>query len=174
MEEERILRLEREIARLQQLAGVQQLAGALQIGSPIQRVRDGVVYPGGIFVPLGYDDEHPILTSEDWNGDAKTTAAKALLDLSAVFGAPAGIKAVLFRAAIRDSGSASGAAYLVLGPTDVANQGMDFSCSGLANDSYARGPVPASCNVDGDVYIQIVATGAGTLDVWLEIHGYWL
>ena len=30
------------------------------------------------------------------------------------------------------------------------------------------------CDANGDVYYQIVASGTGTMDVHLQIWGYWL
>ena len=43
------------------------------------------------------------LTSTSWDGDARSTEAATLLDLSSVFSVPAGVKAVLVRLACRDS-----------------------------------------------------------------------
>ena len=115
------------------------------------------------------------LTSTSWDGDAKSTTSKALLDLSAVFGAPAGIKAVLFNLAIRDSGSSSGAAYIAMSPNSTASEWASlFKIQGLPNDVQYRQNVTVPCNADGDVYIELFATGSGTLDVWIEIWGYWI
>jgi len=114
------------------------------------------------------------LTSTSWDGDARSTTAKTGLDLSAVFGAPAGIKAVMFNVLMADSGSAAGEAYIVIGPTNTADKGSWFSCTGLANNAVARGQIVSSCNVNGDVYFQIVATGAGSMILHLQIVGYWL
>lgn len=124
---------------------------------------------GGMYVPLTTR-----LTSTDWDGDSKSTAAKAALDLSAVFGAPPLIKAAQFTVYCRDSGSAGGVAEVILAPVNDAGVGLYVACSGLANDSLARGSVIVPCDASGDVYVQLVATGATTLDVWLEIWGYWI
>ena len=116
------------------------------------------------------------LTSTSWDGDAYSTTAKTKIDLSAVFSAPAGIKAISARIQARDSGSAaSGAIYLGIAPNDTAGQwAMVVSPRGLTNDygSFQTGICP--CNVDGDIYYQINASGANTLDAWIEIWGYWL
>ena len=115
------------------------------------------------------------LASTDWDGDARSTTAKTKIDLSAVFGVPAGIKAVLFQGAIRDSGSAAGDAYLLLSPNDTAGWGaVTARVQGLPNDSYLNFQGVCPCNADGDVYYQILATGVGTLDAYLQIWGYWL
>lgn len=115
------------------------------------------------------------LTSTSWDGDAYSTTAKTLIDLSAVFGAPAGIKAVLFFVAVRDEAAqgAGGSYYIILGPTNAALTGMAVNCIDL-NDSYNRGCLVVPCDANGDVYYQIAASGAGTLDVILQIWGYWV
>jgi hypothetical protein len=121
-----------------------------------------------LFVPLLAP-----LTSTSYDGDAFSTTAKTLIDLSAVFGTPAEIGAVLVRYAIRDSGSAANDCYLILAPNNTANQGPAAGCSGLANDAWARGELIVPCNADGDIYYQIGASGAGTFDLSLQVWGYW-
>lgn len=113
------------------------------------------------------------LTSTSWDGDAYSTTAKTLIDLSAVFSAPAGIKAALFRVTIRDSGSAANDCVLTLGPTNSSGVGMAQRCSGLADDAYSTGSLVVPCDANGDVYYQVTASGASTMDVTLQIWGYW-
>jgi hypothetical protein len=97
------------------------------------------------------------LTSTSFDGDAFSTTAKTLIDLSAVFsGTPAGIKGVIIKYFIRDSGSAANECWLILGDTDF----------------YARGQLTVPCNSDGDIYYQIQASGASTFDLWLSVGGY--
>ena len=115
------------------------------------------------------------LTSTSWDGDSFSTTAKTKIDLSTVFGAPAGIKAVLVRLVARDSGSSTGYCQLGLSPNSTANSvAVQCYLQGVANDVYvsANGIVP--CDANGDVYYQIVASGSGTLDAIIEIWGYWL
>jgi len=115
------------------------------------------------------------LTSTSWDGDAYSTTAKTLIDLSSVFGAPAGIKGIFVKLAARDSGSSAGYCQLGLSPNSTAYS-MAIQCylQGVANDVYvsANGIVP--CNANGDIYYQITASGTGTLDAFIEIWGYWL
>lgn len=111
------------------------------------------------------------LTNASWDGDGRSTTAKTLLDLSAVFGAPAGIRAVYVTVQVRDSGSAGADTVFILAPNNTANQGMIFSCGGLPNDQLYRGAAWVPC-VGGDVYFQCIASGASTLDVDLKIWGY--
>jgi hypothetical protein len=44
----------------------------------------------------------------------------------------------------------------------------------MPNDSYARAQGVIPCDANGDVYYQTAASGSGTLDVSLEIWGYWI
>ena len=113
------------------------------------------------------------LTSTSWDGDAHSTEARTLIDLSAVFGVPANVKAVLVKTTIRDSGSASSDCVLNLTPNSGAGE-VAFSarCSGLANDAYTTEAGVVPCDANGDVYYQIVASGTGTMDVTIQIWGY--
>ena len=115
------------------------------------------------------------LTSTSWDGDARSTTAKTKIDLSAVFGVPAGVKAVMVRMAARDSGSSTGYCQLGLSPNSTAGSvAVQAYLQGVADDVYVsvNGIVP--CDGNGDVYYQIAASGTGTLDAIIEIWGYWL
>lgn len=111
------------------------------------------------------------LTSTSWDGDAKSTTAKTKIDLSAVFGTPALIKAVLMRVVIQDSGASSTDCWLMLAPNDTAASGVGMRCL-PADDRYADQSLVVPCNSDGDVYYQINASGSGTMDVFLQVWGY--
>ena len=92
-----------------------------------------------------------------------------------MFGVPAGVKAVLAVVVVRDSASAAHDCYLTLSPNNTnPSDGIHFDCSGLANDKWERGTGIIPCNVDGDVYYKIVASGTDTLDAIIEIWGWWL
>ena len=115
------------------------------------------------------------LTSTSWDGDARSTTAKTKIDLSAVFGVPAGAKGILVRLVARDSGSSTGYCQLGLSPNSTAGSvAVQAYLQGVANDVYVsvNGIVP--CDGNGDVYYQIAASGTGTLDAIIEIWGYWL
>jgi len=112
------------------------------------------------------------LTSASWAGDSFSTTAKTLLDLSAVFAVPAGVRAILANAYVRDSAS-NGANYqLILAPNNTANQGFFFDAEAGGNDVYRHTGNVVPCDANGDVYYQISASGADTLDIWLHIWGY--
>ena len=115
------------------------------------------------------------LTSTSWDGDARSTTARTLIDLSAVFGAPAGIKAILVKVTIRDSGSAAGDYSFNLTPASGSGEiAFASRCSGLPNDSYTTEAGIVPCDANGDVYYQIVASGASTMDVTVQIWGYYI
>jgi hypothetical protein len=115
------------------------------------------------------------LTSTAWDGDSFSTTAKTKIDLSVVFGVPAGAKGIFVRLVARDSGSSAGYCQLSLSPNATADSvAVQAYLQGVPNDVYVpvNGVVP--CDENGDVYYQIVASGTGTLDAIIEIWGYWL
>jgi hypothetical protein len=139
---QRLKRLEREVERLQR-------------------------WESGKFIALTTP-----LTSTSWDGDARSTVGTStLIDLSEVFGVPAGVKAVLIRITIKETGT-PGNYYFFCGPASgywychgvfaqVAN--VENSSTGITN-----------CDENGDIYYRIAASGANTMAVNLQIWGYWL
>lgn len=125
----------------------------------------------GRFVPLTTP-----LTSTAWDGDSYSTTGKTLIDLSSVFSAPAGIKAVEVLIYARDSGSATNSGvYFGLSPNDTGGQwAVVCAPRGLPNDYYAFQSGKCPCDANGDVYYQCMASGSGTLDVVIQIWGYWM
>ena len=122
------------------------------------------------FVPLTVP-----LESTSWDGDAFSTVGTATqLDLSAVFGAPAGIKAVLMRVACRDSAAwGTAGLYVILTPdSTVTETAMICRCYG--GDLYTDKTEPIPCDANGDLWYKLAASGSGTLDVVLQIWGYWI
>ena len=113
------------------------------------------------------------LTSTDWNGNARSTTAKTIIDMSAVFGSPENIDALLLRVAVQDSGAGSSTAYIILSENATAHSGVRCVCY-PANDRNAYFSVIVPTNSDGDIYYQTVATGTNTLDVGIVVYGYHL
>lgn len=111
------------------------------------------------------------LTSTSWDGDSFSSTAKTLIDLSVVFGVPAGVKAVLCDIALRDSGAGTTDCYLQLAPNNTANLGLEISPPPVA-DRWGRYSMVIPCNTDGDIYYQISATGSLTMDIHIQIWGY--
>ena len=111
------------------------------------------------------------LTSTSWDGDARSTEAATLLDLSSVFGVPAGVKQVLVRLACRDS-AAVGTVSLNANVGPSATYFYQVSSIAHGGDLVTSQTAPCNCDANGDIYYRIAASGAGTMDVWLEIWGY--
>jgi hypothetical protein len=106
------------------------------------------------------------LTSTSWDGDSKGTGERATVDLSAVFGVPAGVKAVLISVQTQADtandwigfGSTGMSGFAVVCYTQVSGQNMITS-----------GIVP--CDANGDIYCY----PSGTIEnVTLRIWGYFL
>jgi hypothetical protein len=113
------------------------------------------------------------LTSTAWDGDAYSTTAKTLIDLSAVFGVPAGVRAVLVRVIARDSASAANNALeFRLSPAGDATVFISVRPSGLPNDYWAEQTAICPCDANGDIYYSVAASGAGTMDVYIQILGW--
>jgi len=113
------------------------------------------------------------LTSTSFDGDSFSDVANTLIDLSAVFGVPAGIRAVYLYVEVNDSGSAgvTNQAFVEFKPAAAA-AGIGVSAAGLANDARSRGTPWVPCNEDGDIWYSVNATGASTLDMTIEVWGY--
>ena len=112
------------------------------------------------------------LTSASWDGDSYSTTAKTLIDMSAVFAVPAGVVAVLAKTAINDSASAAGSYFLMLSPNNTAGEGMAIRANFVSNDKIQEDQFVIPCNTDGDIYYQIAASGASTMDIIIQIWGY--
>lgn len=130
--------------------------GSLSYTGDLQPERAGSLYTGGVVIPL-----QAALTSPAWDGDPKT--GDALVNLPAVFGAPAGIKGIFARLSFADetvnvhAGIGPQAAVLpIYGVTQIA--GIYYCASGFS-----------PCDADGNIYFYC----SGELDsVYLEIYGY--
>lgn len=125
----------------------------------LQKKLGGSYYVTRSFVPL----TTPLLSTA-WDGDAKTTADTGVIDLSAVFGVPANVKAVLCRFAIRSTATGI---ITFLGPDTT--YGPIVIHTMVANQwHFDNGIVP--CNADGDIAFYT----ANNVETIIEIFGYWL
>ena len=152
--------------------------GGIHVGGTSDPGTDNLVVDGTIKDGSGNLYGRPVFlttpkTSTSWDGDAYSTTAKTKIDLSEVFGVPAGIKAVLVWVAVRDSASQTTDCYLRLSPVSTGDAGMGVNCD-YVNDRYGRHLLIVPCDANGDIYYQIAASGTGTMDVFLQIWGYWL
>ncbi len=126
------------------------------------------VWDDATFIPLSIP-----LTSTSWDGDSFSTTAATLIDLSAVFSVPAGVRAISVSVAFRDSASAANEVAINLGPA-AAVGALEIRASGIANDFWTAGSGIVPCDANGDIYYTITASGASTAEVTMRIWGYWL
>ena len=104
-------------------------------------------------------------TADKWDGDAKN-GASGIIDLSAVFGVPAGVKAVALNIWAKDETTG-----VHFGVKDVVGttQTQVISTTQVANLYIGVGGI-CPCDSNGDIYF----THTGELDgVWIVINGYW-
>jgi len=154
--------------------------GGIHVGGTSDPGTDNLVVDGTIKDGSGNLYGRPVFlttpkTSTSWDGDAYSTTAKTKIDLSDVFGVPAGVKAILVRLVARDSGSSSGYNYIGLSPNNTdGSVAIQAYLQGVPNDVIKTDNGICPCDANGDVYYQITASGTGTLDAWLEIWGYFL
>lgn len=106
------------------------------------------------------------LTSTSWDGDTKSIGDRAIVDLSTVFGVPAGVKAVLM--SIQTQASAANQ-YIRFGPDSGNNFALTCRTTVAGVIAHASGIVP--CDANGDVYCY---TSGAVEGVWVWIWGYWL
>ena len=119
---------------------------------------DGGVLPMQFY--LGY------YTSAAWDGDAKN-GADGVIDLSAAFGVPAGVKAVSVRFSAADE--TVGVIFRLSQDSDPTSYGVVQRTQVANIQIHVCGIVP--CDANGDIYFS----QSGELDtVGLEITGYWI
>ena len=160
------------------------IAGGLYVGSAatdpdaddihfdgnLKSMKNSTFYDVYGYVPLATH-----LTSTSFAGDSFSTTAKTKIDLSAAFsGCPAGIKAVNMHVQCRDSASATSTTRVILSPDDTAGTGQEVAPAGRQDNFSEHGDVIVTCDASGDIYYQIVATGANTFDLWITIWGYYI
>ena len=87
---------------------------------------------------------------------------------------PADAVALLLWCRIRDEGSAgtNGLYFWIYATSGGGTPTLVLFLNGIPNDQYATATVVVPCT-DGDVWYVCNASGVGTLDVWLQCHGYW-
>jgi len=107
------------------------------------------------------------LTSTSWDGDTKGTGDRATVDLSAVFGVPAGVKAVLMSIQTTDDTAEQ---YIRFGPNSTYNFTLTCRTQVANQTANVSGIVP--CDANGDVYCY--PSNDYILGVYVWIWGYWL
>jgi hypothetical protein len=137
----------------------------------LKSMKNSTFYDVYGYVPLAAP-----LTSTSWDGDAYSSAGPTLIDLSSVFSAPAGMKAVNVEVFIRDSAQDGTTTFygIRLGGSSTQANMQIFACNGHTNDAFVRGRGIIDCDANGDIYYETATSGASTLDVYLKIWGYYI
>jgi hypothetical protein len=118
--------------------------------------------PASVFVPLAIP-----LTSTAWDGNAKTAADTGVLDLSAIFGVPAGVKAVAVSLTM-NSGTIGYSISLSTNTAAAARGNLTVRTH--RENAYNDGSGIIVCDANGDIYVAI----SGNLDyVFMRVLGYW-
>lgn len=105
-------------------------------------------------------------TSTDWDGDAKAFDSSGIIDLSAVFDLPAGVKAVAVNFIIKDE--TVGVHASLHTPGDVTYAGVWIATARV--NGYLGGAGIVVCDASGDIAFY----QSQELDeVWIMITGYW-
>lgn len=124
-------------------------------------VRTRHIMPTGKFVSQYF-------SSTDWDGDAKDVGDIGAIDLSTVFGLPAGVKAISVQMTIRDE---TVGVYATLSKDANNSYRQGVKAHTQVADAYIDvcGIVP--CDSDGSVYFYL----SGELDlVYIFGNGYWI
>ena len=113
------------------------------------------------------------LYSTAWDGDSYSTTQVTKIDLSEVFGVPAGVKAIAVRLVARESATFGTAGLnFEIGPSTT--EFWAVSCRALGGNVYATTSGVCPCDSNGDIYYRVTASGTNTMQCWLDIWGYWL
>ena len=149
------------------------VSGGLYVGSTgTDPDADDIYYDGNLKShknSTNYDvyGFHPLttaLTSTSWDGDAKTTGNNGTIDLSSVFGAPAGIKAVLVRFLIKGAVDITG----WLGPS--SGNSVVVARTNIADKAWNAESI-CPCDANGDIWFN---TTGNLTEVHIIIWGYWI
>lgn len=142
--------------------------GTLSYTGNLRARRNSTFYTGYIYVPLS----SPV-TNVAWNNHSYGTVAAAVLDLSSLFGIPAGVKAVNIQIRCNDSATwGTNDLYVAAGPSTTYFYQMTVPAFGGDIVSDQTGIV--NCNANGDIAVRIKASGTGTMDVTIRIWGYYI
>ena len=134
----------------------------------LKKRQNGEEYDTFAYVPL----QTP-LTHSSWNGDAKSDVSTSTALNLTTFGLPSNVVAVNVRLVARDSAAlGTNNLWVSLGPS--ATYYWQLSVRPVGNNIYAEANGVINTNGNSQIYYRINASGTNTMDVWLEIFGYWI
>jgi len=151
-------------------------AAGLQAGGSTNPGTGYVGYTAGLrpnknstqYYAYGYVPLTSMLTSTSWDGDAKGNTAGTVIDLSSVFGAPPGIKAVMVRIIGKaNNAGPTDANYFYVGPSASEDSHVGAY---LWGNVYMDNMGLVSCDSNGDIWYT-VQSGATAYCI-IRIMGY--
>jgi hypothetical protein len=147
-------------------------SGDINYAGDIKPSRSSTSYTGSVFVPLTTPYTN---TSFDGDSFSDVSSNTKIENTSWSTTIPASATAVLLKVQVRDSGSAgtSGLYFAVNGSSSVSTFTVLADPSGKDNDDWIYETAVCPCN-NGDLWYRCNASGAGTMEVYLEIWGYWI
>lgn len=149
-------------------ADVISASGNIRYTGNLQSYKNSTAYTGYIEVPLST----PINAASYYTAGF-SSASNAWIDVSAQFsGVPDNIKGIKLSVTIRDSGSDGGDYYVGFASSNITDYPCVVRCSGIANDKFVTAERTVYCDSAGNFYLRIVASGAGTMDIYIKALGY--
>lgn len=146
-------------------------AGWIYYSGRLNSYQGGTVYDVYGFHPLTV-----YLTSTSWDGDlfSTTGASNIQLDLSSVFGAPAGIKAVLLGYSVKDTNySDTYDSFIAFTSGSSYTQYVAVRAQS-STSKYVSGSLVVPCDSNGDIWYKVQVASGTTLSVYLQVMGYWI
>lgn len=155
-------------------------AGSLAAAPTANQGRVAFVHDGGLtsaanstsYYTLGYHTLSTYLTSGSW--EARTgTLSPTKQDLSALFGAPAGIYGVVLRLILKTSAThPNTATYFQCGPGSAASGYGHGAVYAHGDSMYCDNCVTVGCDSGGDIWANI--GGTATVTTYMRILGYFI
>jgi len=125
--------------------------------------RNGADHIGYVYVPLATP-----ATNADWDGDDKTSANRGVMDLSELYGIPAGVKAV--NVFMLSYSTVAGRQCLLSTTSDLATLQL-VQRHRTANLGYPHTAI-VNCDANGDIYYWCDLNATFSTDI--RILGYWI
>lgn len=146
------------------LTGNGSIGGDLTVSGAFKSRKNSTDYTGYIYVPLSTP-----LTSTSWDGDNKTSSNNGTIDLSSVFGVPAGIKAVKLSVQLQCNTAGK---YANFGINSTYNYMLGQIIQVANAKIVMQGDV--NCDSNGDIYFATDAATGSEMSVYVRIWGYYI
>jgi len=143
--------------------------GDVMYTADLRPVRGGTAYTAYAYVPL------PVpYTNSSFDGDSfsDVTTNTKIENTSWSTTIPADAKGLILKVTCRDSGSGGSSPNIKLYPSSTATiPSKTIYFQHAPNDDLIEESVFVPCT-EGDIWYRVDATGAGTMDIWLQVWAY--